>query len=297
MPVNGREYDGRGVGTIRVEGRVQVDQVYGFRVDAPEYVEIIAGPDRARREVARRLAEQRIFHAGYATSVAPNRAIQRVSAPASGAAHLSRRRPRRAGGSRHGWSPTTRRPSQPSRAPSLPTCSRRQGRPAHVRGTAPAPAASGGRPGASMRPPGSQAGWTRGIKAASMRPRREAPGSLWDARTRPENVETRFNEARREAPGSRTRYRMPHHKQLRSTLRALAQHPETRHYPVSALERSQRRGGARPGVSTTPTPGHHTGALFGVNYAAIMPSRFSLAINSAWLPVPLRRLQEPHRSW
>ena len=40
----------------------------------------------------------------------------------------SRRRPRRAGGSRHGWSPTTRRPSQPSRAPSLPTCSRRQGR-------------------------------------------------------------------------------------------------------------------------------------------------------------------------
>ena len=31
----------------------------------------------------------------------------------------------------------------------------------------------------------------------------------------------RFNEARREAPGSRTRYRMPHHKQLRSTLRAL----------------------------------------------------------------------------
>ena len=28
----------------------------------------------------------------------------------------------RAGGSRHGWSPTTRRPSQPSRAPSLLTC-------------------------------------------------------------------------------------------------------------------------------------------------------------------------------
>ena len=42
---------------------------------------------------------------------------------------------------------------------------------------------------------------------------------------------------------------MPHHKQLRSTLRALAQRAllnpyETRHYPVSALERSQRRGGA-----------------------------------------------------
>ena len=34
-----------------------------------------------------------------------------------------------------------------------------------------------------------------------------------------------FNEARREAPGSRTRYRMPHHKQLRSTLRALAERP------------------------------------------------------------------------
>ena len=34
----------------------------------------------------------------------------------------ARRRPRRAGGSRHGWSPTTRRPSQPSRAPSLGVC-------------------------------------------------------------------------------------------------------------------------------------------------------------------------------
>ena len=39
-------------------------------------------------------------------------------------AHRSRQRQRRAGGSRHGWSPTTRRPSQPSRAPSLPTCRR-----------------------------------------------------------------------------------------------------------------------------------------------------------------------------
>ena len=32
-----------------------------------------------------------------------------------------------------------------------------------------------------------------------------------------------FNEARRESPGSRTRYRVPHPKQLRSTLRALAE--------------------------------------------------------------------------
>ena len=31
------------------------------------------------------------------------------------------------GGSRHGWSPTMRRPSQPSRAPSLPTCNGGQG--------------------------------------------------------------------------------------------------------------------------------------------------------------------------
>ena len=55
--------------------------------------------------------------------------------------------------------PTTRRPSQPSMAPSLPTCSRRQGRPAHVTGaphphrrpvdtTGRPPGAPGARPGA-----------------------------------------------------------------------------------------------------------------------------------------------------
>ena len=38
-----------------------------------------------------------------------------------------------------------------------------------------------------------------------------------------EKEKRRFNEARREAPGSRTRYRVPHPKQLRSTLRALAE--------------------------------------------------------------------------
>ena len=51
---------------------------------------------------------------------------QRPAPPASrggspatpgGSASPSRQRPRRAGGSRHGWLPTTRRPSQPSRAP------------------------------------------------------------------------------------------------------------------------------------------------------------------------------------
>ena len=44
-------------------------------------------------------------------------------------------------------------------------------------------------------------------------------------------------EARRESPGSRTRYRMPHHKQLRSTLRALAQRGaqhSPQHSPPSA---------------------------------------------------------------
>ena len=74
-----------GVGAVAVERRVQVDQVHRLGVDAPEYVQVVAGPDRARREVARRLAEQRIFHASYATRVAPNRAIQRVSAPAGAA--------------------------------------------------------------------------------------------------------------------------------------------------------------------------------------------------------------------
>ena len=49
--------DGRGVGAVAVERRVQVDQVYGFGVQPAQNVEVIARPDRARREVARRLLE------------------------------------------------------------------------------------------------------------------------------------------------------------------------------------------------------------------------------------------------
>ena len=54
--------------------------------------------------------------------------------------------------------------------------------------------------------------------------RRESPGSR---RGRRDTIarRRRFNEARRESPGSRTRYRKLHHKQMRSTLRALAERP------------------------------------------------------------------------
>ena len=35
----------------------------------------------------------------------------------------------------------------------------------------------------------------------------------------------------------------------------------------------------------------------GQSHAAMIPSRFSLAISSAWLPAPFLRLQKPHSSW
>ena len=50
----------------------------------------------------------------------------------------------------------TRPPSQPSRAPSLPTCSRRQGRPAHVRGTAHPHRRPVDAPGRPPGPPGAR---------------------------------------------------------------------------------------------------------------------------------------------
>ena len=46
-----------GVGGQAVERRVQVDQVYGTGVDAPENVQVVAGPDGTWRVVAFRLLE------------------------------------------------------------------------------------------------------------------------------------------------------------------------------------------------------------------------------------------------
>ncbi len=80
------------------------------------------------------------------------------------------------------------------------------------------------RPGANRRDHVAHAGNHAVGVVASMRSganRRDHRNSyLWCRRTC-----RCFNEARRESPGSRTRYRMPHHKQLRSTLRALAERP------------------------------------------------------------------------
>ena len=47
--------DRRRVVSIAVEGRVQLDQVYRIAVQPAQDVQVVAGPDRARREVAFRL--------------------------------------------------------------------------------------------------------------------------------------------------------------------------------------------------------------------------------------------------
>ena len=56
---------------------VPVAKVAGKRPD--RLLSLVGRNGALGREVARRLAEQRIFHASYATRVAPNLAIQRVS--------------------------------------------------------------------------------------------------------------------------------------------------------------------------------------------------------------------------
>ena len=94
----------------------------------------LRNPTTGGRGVAPGAPATRPRRAGPATAPSCNRAPprRRFLNRAPGGPHPSRRRQRRAGGSRHGWSPTTRRPSQPSRAPSLPTCRRRQDGPRHA---------------------------------------------------------------------------------------------------------------------------------------------------------------------
>ena len=153
--------------------------------------------------------------------------------------------------------PTTRRPSQPSRAPSLPTCSRRQGRPAHVTG-APHPHR---RPvDAPRRPPSSSGARTRarrrrlnGAKAVRYEARREAPGSRELPGSPMGTRGTSFNEARRESPGSRTRHRMPRRRKRAQAPASISR--VRRHSTGSPLrpptERRQRR--SRRGLGVYPS--------------------------------------------
>ena len=99
----------------------------------------------------------------------------------------------------------------------------------------------------------------------------------------------------------------------RRAERHRAPHPHRRQWTRQAPTRSTKRakrghGGRRVSTAqgrrrTSRVSGHHQGAAGALrralrtDYAAMMPSRFSLAINSAWLPAPLRRLQEPHSNW
>ena len=86
-----------------------------------------------------------------------------------------------------------------------------------------APASHGPRLPTSSAPPGTAlVPAASGHGRAPTRSTRRATASTAPQRT---GARAARYEARREAPGSRTRYRMPHHKQLRSTLRALAQRP------------------------------------------------------------------------